>query len=218
MGRIHAMGAVEGDPNCPPLSSPSGIKPAPLWSLAHGSPRPPGHPFPRLLGPLCWEPSPALPQLAVPLGRLALPSSFRWPWIPHVPETTHIPLFAKNGKGCLRHLAGWLTGCYMLFWCCPRLCAAEGPQPLCQGTAGSVPGHHWHPWPSQLTPLRQPGRVCSCGQTNPMPIPTIAPQAPPSGARWWRALGSQLQRKAVKWPLALVPLSARTLATNCSFP
>lgn len=88
---------------------------------------------------LRWELAPALLRLAVPMGCLALLSSFCWPWIPHVPETTDIPHFAKNGKNCLRHLAGWLTGRDMLFWCCPRLCTAEGPQPPCQGCCWLCP-------------------------------------------------------------------------------
>lgn len=91
-------------------------------------------------------------------------------------QQTHIPRFAKNSKGCLRRGAGWLTGCSLRFWCCPRLRAAEGPQPLCQGCC-------WlHPW-APLAPLAkpvtllQPGQVHSCGQTDPVPVPAVAPRA-----------------------------------------
>lgn len=122
-------------------------------------------------GPLCRELSPALPRLAVPLGRLALPLSFCWPWIPHVPETTHIPHFAKNGKNCLRHLAGWLTGRYMLFWCCPRLRAAEGSQPPCQG-------HCWLCPQAPSAAPAEPPHPSAAAHPSPL-VRSDRPRAPP---------------------------------------
>lgn len=67
-GRICATGAGKGAPSCPPLSSPSGVEPVPLWSPGRGNPCPPGRPFLRLSCP----PQPQGPLLgAVPC--LALP-------------------------------------------------------------------------------------------------------------------------------------------------
>lgn len=149
------------------------------------------------LGPLCWELSPALPQLTASPGRLALPSSFRWPWIPHVPETTHIPYFAKNGKNCLRHLAGWLQAVTCYFGAAQGCVQWRDHSLHARGAAGSVPRHHPHPWPSWLTLPWQPSQARSCGQTDPVPVSTIAPWAP-QATRWRQVLRSQLQRKSSK--------------------
>lgn len=69
----------------------------------HGNPCPLGCLFLTLLfpcragaPPLGSVPSTVLP-FTVPPGCRVIPLSSLWPWILHVPETTHIPHFAKNG-------------------------------------------------------------------------------------------------------------------------
>lgn len=132
--RIHAVRAREEALACPPLSLRSGVEPSP-WSPAHGNCCPHGLPFPKLLCPttlglLRRDLAPALSRFAVPQGCLALPSSFCWPWILHVPETTHIPHFAKNSKSCLRHLAGWL-GAVTGYFGAARGCVQQRNHSLC---------------------------------------------------------------------------------------
>lgn len=136
------------------------------------------HPFPRLLCPLRRELSPALPRLTVPLGCLALPLSFHWPWILHVPETTRIPCFAKNSKNYACHLAGWLTGCDVLLWSCPGLCAVEEPRSPCQGCCWLCP---WALPAASVKSAHSPvqhSRVHSYSQTEPMSVHATSPWAP----------------------------------------
>lgn len=122
------------------------------------------------LGLVPWDLSRALCSDSLSPGMPGHPLPSLWPWIPHVPETTHIPHFAKNGQNCRCRLAGGLAGCSRLFWCClegPRP-PCQGPQSPCQDAAGSGPGHHRQLGPGQLrpSPLLWPARPrahpCPC--------------------------------------------------------
>lgn len=98
------QGLGKEPPNCPLLSSPSGVDPVPLWSPGRGNPCPLGHPFLRLpcppqpQGPLLGAvPCPALPRRpsGTPGPSLVFPLALD---TARPRNNTHSPLCQKRQK------------------------------------------------------------------------------------------------------------------------